>query len=555
MITAIWCENSALVVGMPRRSTEWSTESSCTSVARWISSTTAASVTPRGSSAPAAWWLSSSSVGRNSLPFIRSKCSLTSAMTGKSAAMMRRSSSATRSSSLATGRWRSASATGATCWLTSLHLGERPGPRADILEADIHGENPAVLLPRLRFFSLLLERPAEPVQDAEPLLITRRGQLEPAPQDRLGHDIRALVDEADAQRLGRPELALGRAQRLLELGDRLVEQPHLLERDPQVVVRLEVRFVDVLVDPLLESGEHLLEVLLLVPGRLLVRDLHTAVAHQRLLVEDHRAEVDEIACLRHLIAHLHLRVLGRGPPLPRGRLRRGRRRSGRREHGERRLRPFARGVVLGDPLVNSTCLVRQVLPQQRVRQLEIRLDELRLVTRLERVFHLLLPVTHTVRVQPEDLLHQVPRLRQIPQVLETRRRVVELLDPAVPFARLDQRLAERLVRLRVVRVVGDALLELLDGGRRRRGLDVREHQRGRRVSLVDHAVQAQVDERRLPRLRDRRVIFGLDESPRRRDVLDRERLVVHIVARLGDRRIKVGLELERRHFDHGFPLR
>src|SRR6266566_60101 len=157
-------------------------------------------------------------------------------MTGKSAAMMRRSSSATRSSSLATGRWRSASATGATCWLTSLHLGERPGPRADILEADIHGENPAVLLPRLRFFSLRLERPAEPVQDAEPLLITRPGQL-------------------------------GRAQRLLELGDRLVEQPHLLERDPQVVVRLEVRFVDVLVDPLLESGEHLLEVLLLVPRR------------------------------------------------------------------------------------------------------------------------------------------------------------------------------------------------------------------------------------------------------------------------------------------------
>src|SRR5439155_91416 len=161
--------------------------------------------------------------------------------------------------------------------------------------------------------------------------------------------------------------------------------------------------------------------------------------------------------------------------------------------------------------------------QHRVRQLEIGLDELRLVTRLERVFHLLLPVTHTVRVEPEDLLHQVPRLRQIPQVLETRRRVVELLDPAIPFARLDQGLAERLVRLRIVRVVGDARLELFGGGRRRRGLDVREHQRGRRVSLVDHAVQAQVDERRLPRLRDRRVIFGLDESPRRRDVLGGER--------------------------------
>src|SRR5438046_10748071 len=34
MITATWCENSALSVGIPRRSTEWSTESSCTRVAR-----------------------------------------------------------------------------------------------------------------------------------------------------------------------------------------------------------------------------------------------------------------------------------------------------------------------------------------------------------------------------------------------------------------------------------------------------------------------------------------------------------------------------------------
>src|SRR5947208_13217245 len=207
MITATWCENRALIVGIPRRSTEWSTESSCTSVARWISSTTAASVTARASSAPDARSLSSSSVGRNSLPFIRRRCSLTSAMIGKSAAMMRRSSSATRSSSLATGRWMSASATGATCWLTSLHLGERPRPGADVLEADIHGEHPAVQVPRLHLFSLLLERPAEPVQDAESLLIARRGQLEPAPQDRLGHDIGALVDEADAQRLGRPDLA------------------------------------------------------------------------------------------------------------------------------------------------------------------------------------------------------------------------------------------------------------------------------------------------------------------------------------------------------------
>ena len=34
MMTDTWWLNSELIVGMPRRSTEWSTESSCTSVAR-----------------------------------------------------------------------------------------------------------------------------------------------------------------------------------------------------------------------------------------------------------------------------------------------------------------------------------------------------------------------------------------------------------------------------------------------------------------------------------------------------------------------------------------
>ena len=49
MITEIWWLNRALMVGMPRRSTEWSTESSWTRVARWISSITAARVGARGS--------------------------------------------------------------------------------------------------------------------------------------------------------------------------------------------------------------------------------------------------------------------------------------------------------------------------------------------------------------------------------------------------------------------------------------------------------------------------------------------------------------------------
>src|SRR5881409_3325381 len=193
MITATWWENSALTVGMPRRNTEWSTESSCTSVARWISSTTAASVTVRGSSPATAWWLSNSSVGRNSLPFIRSRWSFTSAMIGKSAAMMRRSSPATRSSAAATGRWMSRSATGATCWLTSLRAGQRLGALAHVHEADVHREDPSVQLPRLDFLPQLLQRPPQPIEDAEPLLVARGGQVHRTPQDGLGHDEGALL--------------------------------------------------------------------------------------------------------------------------------------------------------------------------------------------------------------------------------------------------------------------------------------------------------------------------------------------------------------------------
>src|SRR5690348_5695397 len=98
---------------------------------------------------------------------MRTRRSLTSAMIGKSAAMIRPSSSATRSSSAATGRWRSRSATGTTCWLTLLRFGERLGALAHVAEADVHGEHAAVQLTRLHPLALLLERPAQPVQDTQ----------------------------------------------------------------------------------------------------------------------------------------------------------------------------------------------------------------------------------------------------------------------------------------------------------------------------------------------------------------------------------------------------
>src|SRR5207237_10165540 len=138
-------------------------------------SPTAARVTPRGSSAPAARLASNSRVGRNSLPFIRSKCSLTSAMTGKAAAMMRRSSSATRSRSSATGRWMSPRVAGASCWLMSLRLGERLLARPNVLEPDVHGEHPPIQVARLDPFALLLERPAQPVADADAPPYARAG--------------------------------------------------------------------------------------------------------------------------------------------------------------------------------------------------------------------------------------------------------------------------------------------------------------------------------------------------------------------------------------------
>src|SRR5438034_11823647 len=92
--------------------------------------------------------------------------------------------------------------------------------------------------------------------------------------------------------------------------------------------------------------------------------------------------------------------------------------------------------------------------------------------------------------------------------------MVQLLDPAVPLACLDQGFAKRAMRLRIVRIVGDPGLELLDRGWRRRGLDVREHQGGWRICRADHAFQSQIDEGRTPRLRDGRVLLGLEEIGR-----------------------------------------
>ena len=82
-------------------------------------------------------------------------------------------------------------------------------------------------------------------------------------------------------------------QRLLELGDGLVQQPHLLVRDAEIVVALVILLLDVLGDALLELPEHVLEVRLLVAGRLLLLDDHARVLG-RVVVAEPVAEVHEL---------------------------------------------------------------------------------------------------------------------------------------------------------------------------------------------------------------------------------------------------------------------
>ena len=142
----------------------------------------------------------------------------------------------------------------------------------------------------------------------------------------------------------------------MQLRDRLVQQAHLLERDAQVIVRLEIGLVDVLVDPLFEARQHVMKVLLFIAGGLLIGDGHPRVFGRRslLVVTEHRAEVDEVAVQCGFVADLHFRVFGLDLAFRFGR------RNGGREHGERGLGALVLGVMLGDARVHGACLVGEV---------------------------------------------------------------------------------------------------------------------------------------------------------------------------------------------------
>src|SRR5262245_31263598 len=81
-----------------------------------------------------------------------------------------------------------------------------------------------------------------------------RAQALLEPLDRqLGH---ALLEEADAEHAGALEYPALVFRRQLELGDRLVDEPHLLVGDAEVVARVVVLLAQLFVDALLELLEY-----------------------------------------------------------------------------------------------------------------------------------------------------------------------------------------------------------------------------------------------------------------------------------------------------------
>src|SRR5262245_5234537 len=113
-------------------------------------------------------------------------------------------------------------------------------PISHVEEADVDGESPLVTAQGLVPALLRLERPTQPVDQPDLVFIAARQTLGRPPENGLGDGEARFLEERDAQLLRRLEPALGRSERLLELRDRLVEETHLLEGDPEIVMRLEI---------------------------------------------------------------------------------------------------------------------------------------------------------------------------------------------------------------------------------------------------------------------------------------------------------------------------
>ncbi len=191
--------------------------------------------------------------------------------------------------------------------------------------------------------------------------------------------------------------------------------------------------------------------------------------------------------------------------------------------------------MLGDALIHGSGLVGQVAAQQGVGELQVGVDQPRLVARLERELHVFLPVPHAVGIEPQDLVHQVARMDEVAAVLEPGGGEVELLDATRALTGLDQRLTQPLVRLGIIGIVGNAGLEVLDRGEVPRLLDLREHERVARIVRVHHAIEPEIDRRPAPARRGPRVPVDLDLGRGREIGLELEQWHLHNRLALGRR--------------------
>src|SRR5215204_2129282 len=275
--------------------------------------------------------------------------------------------------------------------------------------------------------------------------------------------ILVLLDEALTERLIRPNAIRRPTEGLLELGNRLVHEAHLLVRNAKVVMGLVVFLLDVFRDALLETFEHLLEVRLLVARRrLLFR--HHARGLRALPRAQPLAEIDEFAiCGRRAIERRWLARRRRrrdtarwAPHVVRSRLVRDvciartrlctrrarfrRWRSGwdsldgarprrRRQRGDgvdRRLRARVVRGQLQHALVHGARLSLLPRTEQRVAELEVRIDQFRTVVQAERQLDALLVVANELRRQPNQLVDDSEGAFEIADALELRRDCFQL---------------------------------------------------------------------------------------------------------------------------------
>src|SRR5712692_7773495 len=99
----------------------------------------------------------------------------------------------------------------------------------DVLEPDVDRENAPIVSERRTRLSLLFLAAPDPVEEADLAFVASR-ILHGSAQDGGRHRRLTLLEETHAERLRRGDAHVLPRKRLLEFGDRLVQQTHLFER-------------------------------------------------------------------------------------------------------------------------------------------------------------------------------------------------------------------------------------------------------------------------------------------------------------------------------------